>query len=46
MGRARATVTRRLCTIAGFYNYADLLIMPTFARIGCSVVVSGRELSA
>jgi site-specific recombinase XerD len=21
-GRARATVTRRLCTIAGFYNYA------------------------
>ena len=28
-GRARATVTRRLCTIAGFYNYADLWIMPT-----------------
>jgi integrase/recombinase XerD len=27
-GRARATVTRRLCTIAGFYKYAveeDLL---------------------
>jgi hypothetical protein len=21
-GRARATVTRRLCTIAGFYKYA------------------------
>ena len=28
-GRARATITRRLCTIAGFYNYADLWIMPT-----------------
>ena len=45
-GRARTTVTRRLCTIAGFYNYADLLIMPTFSRFGCSVVVSGRDLSA
>jgi hypothetical protein len=31
-GRARATVTRRLCTIAGFYNYADLWIMPIVAR--------------
>jgi len=45
-GRARATVTRRLCTIAGFYNYADLRIMPTFARSGWSVGVIGRELSA
>ena len=30
-GRARATVTRRLCTIAGFYRYAveeDLLAPP------------------
>jgi integrase/recombinase XerD len=45
-GRARATITRRLCTIAGFYRYADLGIMPTSARIGWSVVVSGRELSA
>jgi integrase/recombinase XerD len=35
-GRTRATVTRRLCTIAGFYNYADVRIMPTFARIGWS----------
>ena len=40
-GRARATVTRRLCTIAGFYRYADLRIMPILARMGCSVVVSG-----
>ena len=31
-GRARATVTRRLCTIAGFYRYADLRIMPTNGR--------------
>jgi hypothetical protein len=23
-GRARATITRRLCTIAGFYRYADV----------------------
>ena len=45
-GRARATITRRLCTIAGFYRYADLRIMPISARIGWSVVVSGRELSA
>jgi hypothetical protein len=40
-GRARATITRRLSTIAGFYRYADLRIMPTFARICCSVAVSG-----
>ena len=40
-GRARATVTRRLSTIAGFYNYADLRIMPILARMGCSVGVSG-----
>jgi Phage integrase, N-terminal SAM-like domain len=33
-GRARATVTRRLCTIAGFYNYADLRVMPTFPGRG------------
>jgi integrase/recombinase XerD len=45
MGRARATVTRRLSTIAGFYRYADLRIMPIFARFGCSVVVSGWEVS-
>jgi integrase/recombinase XerD len=25
-GRARATITRRLCTVAGFYRYADLRI--------------------
>jgi integrase/recombinase XerD len=40
-GRARATVTRRLCTIAGSCNYADLRIMPILARMGCSVAVSG-----
>ena len=40
-GSARATVTRRLCTIAGFYSYAGLRIMPILARMGCSVVVSG-----
>jgi integrase/recombinase XerD len=45
-GRTRATVTRRLCTIAGFYNYADLRIMPIFSCSGCSVVVSGWEVSA
>ena len=45
-GRARATVTRRLCTIAGFYRYADLWIMPTFARSACSMAVSGSGLSA
>jgi len=39
--KGRATVTRRLCTIAGFYRYADLRIMPILARMGCSVVVSG-----
>jgi hypothetical protein len=35
-GRARATVTRRLCTIAGFYNYADLRI--------AAVDIPGRSL--
>ena len=35
-GCTRATVTRRLCTIAGFYRYADVRIMPTSARIGWS----------
>jgi integrase/recombinase XerD len=45
-GRARATITRRLCTIAGFYSYADLWIMPTFARSACSMAVSGSGLSA
>ena len=25
LGRARTTITRRLCTVAGFYRYADLL---------------------
>jgi len=45
-GWARTTIIRRLCTIAGFCRYADLRIMPTSARIGWSVVVSGRELSA
>jgi len=45
-GRARATITWRLCTIAGFYRCADLRIMPTSARIGWSAVVSGRALSA
>ena len=45
-GRARATITRRLCTIAGFYRYADLRIMPTFGRSACSVAVSGSGLSA
>jgi hypothetical protein len=45
-GRARATVTRRLCTIAGFYRYADLRIMPTFVCIGWSAVVGDRELPA
>jgi integrase/recombinase XerD len=32
--RARATITRRLCTIAGFYRYAveeDLLDQPFWA---------------
>jgi Phage integrase, N-terminal SAM-like domain len=35
LGRARATVTRRLCTIAGFYRYAveeELLVIPGSAR--------------
>jgi integrase/recombinase XerD len=35
-GRARATVTRRLCTIAGFYRYAveeDLLEQPPAAHV-------------
>jgi integrase/recombinase XerD len=45
-GRARATITRRLCTIAGFYRYADLRIMPIFARSACPVAVSGSGLSA
>jgi integrase/recombinase XerD len=45
-GRARATITPRLCTIAGFYSYADLRIMPTFGRSACSVGVSGSGLSA
>ena len=45
-GRARATITRRLCTVAGFYRYADLRIMPTCGRSACSVAVSGSGLSA
>jgi len=35
-GRARATITRRLCTVAGFYKYAveeELLDHPPAARV-------------
>jgi hypothetical protein len=39
-GRARATVTRRLCTIAGFYRYA---VEAESVRLSCEEVQSGRS---
>jgi integrase/recombinase XerD len=40
-GRARATVTRRLCTIGGFYKYAieEELLAPTAARRKLTAVI-------
>jgi integrase/recombinase XerD len=41
-GRARATVTRRLCTVAGFYKYAGLAYISRCRISRCRPVGSRR----
>ena len=38
-GRARATITRGLCTVAGFYRYAVEEELPNL--LACRVAISG-----